>query len=375
MSVTIKDEPITDMTDTQTQRSILKDSEVETDSHQRTRFVLSPLTPNAPTSVRQPDFIQVTDSLEATKRTDFFKAWDCRGEDVRMRDNPENFENDHSNKQREQPVRKKRYVYSATSTDTLNQKVKSRYTSYPEEVLMKNLENLIDNSTLYNDGLTYSKMEQFDVRWSLMGAAGEAQVWPSLRTSTSVLSRHSAEAVTHALSKRRKLLKRTNAVEKKVQRSVRSNLVSNYGQRSLAVLNSNPSAHELFCRRRHRIRAYTHSKINKKFSLSKSTEKEVRSEMSNDGESLNYSDVSSPTYCPLVDAQFWRPATVDAAMQAIREEIFWRNTAADIPLKHKSDSSRNMALPRFTSCRHYSSTCSPVRERPRSRLQGELTPA
>ncbi|KAA3676597.1 uncharacterized protein DEA37_0009147 [Paragonimus westermani] len=192
----------------------------------------------------------VTDSFEATENTDSINIWGCRGEDVGMQNNPEKVENDHSNKQREQPVRNKRYVYSTISTDNLNREVNSRYTSHLNEVRMGKLEHLVGKCSLHNDGLTANEMKQCDDKWSLLGAAGEAQVWPSLRSSVPVLSRHSTEVVTYAPPIKRKLSKRANAVEKKIQRSIRNGSASNYGQHSFAVLNSNPSAHELFSQRR-----------------------------------------------------------------------------------------------------------------------------
>ncbi|OON21692.1 hypothetical protein X801_02413, partial [Opisthorchis viverrini] len=283
--VSITEEPDSERTDIYTPRSILKDSETETEYQIRTRFFMNPQTAKLPTRVYRRSFRRQfsepryrLSQLRQLERSNLLK---CKGEDVGTQFYLEDIKS-------ESAVHEQRRgsVESAAFLGVREQNTASLL----EGRLIAELQSAIGHYTMLSTSLSELDKTEFNVRLQSPSAAGESQAWTSgdafrpatsdpelqsaighytmLSTSLSELDKTefnvrlqspsaagesqawtSGDAFRPATSDRGELTKIIKAkkplrTNRRQPLSLRRQANSEYGQISMMRLNTNPSSHD-----------------------------------------------------------------------------------------------------------------------------------
>ncbi|KAG5453974.1 hypothetical protein CSKR_201877 [Clonorchis sinensis] len=230
--VSITEEPDSERTDIYTPRSILKDSETETEYQIRTRFFMNPQTAKLPTRVYRHSFRRQfsepryrLSQLRQTERSNLLK---CKGEDVGAQFYLEDIKS-------ESAVHEQR-CGSVESTAFLGVS-EPNTTSLLEGRLIADLQSAIGHYTMLSTSLSELDNTEFSARLQSPSAAGESQTWTS------------GDAFRPATSDRSELTKVIKAkkapkTNRRHPLSPRRQASSEYGQISMIRLNTNPSSHD-----------------------------------------------------------------------------------------------------------------------------------
>ncbi|KER32474.1 hypothetical protein T265_12808 [Opisthorchis viverrini] len=230
--VSITEEPDSERTDIYTPRSILKDSETETEYQIRTRFFMNPQTAKLPTRVYRRSFRRQfsepryrLSQLRQLERSNLLK---CKGEDVGTQFYLEDIKS-------ESAVHEQRRgsVESAAFLGVREQNTASLL----EGRLIAELQSAIGHYTMLSTSLSELDKTEFNVRLQSPSAAGESQAWTS------------GDAFRPATSDRGELTKIIKAkkplrTNRRQPLSLRKQANSEYGQISMMRLNTNPSSHD-----------------------------------------------------------------------------------------------------------------------------------
>ncbi|TGZ66893.1 hypothetical protein CRM22_005110 [Opisthorchis felineus] len=230
--VPITEEPDSERTDIYTPRSILKDSETETEYQIRTRFFMNPQTAKLPTRVYRHSFRRQfsepryrLSQLRQMQRSNLLK---CKGEDVGTQFYLEDIKSESAvHEQRLGSVESAAFLCESEPNTT----------SLLEGRLLADLQSAIGHYTMLSTSLSELDNTEFNVRLQSPSAAGESQTWTS------------GDAFRPAISDRSELtnvmkVKKTLRANRRHPLFLRRQASSEYGQISMIRLNTNPSSHD-----------------------------------------------------------------------------------------------------------------------------------